>query len=81
MSDMLALLCYTTGSDTVNIYLFKKYWSKHIQRLFSLILSIIMLTSTAVFSVLNERSELRRRLHNLYKINGNYRIAVLNVTE
>ena len=81
MSDMLALLCYTTGSDTVNIYLFKKYWSKHIQRLFSLILSIIMLTSTAVFSVLNERSELRRRLHNLYKINGNYSIAVLNVTE
>ena len=81
MSDMLALLCYTTGSDTVNIYLFKKYWSKHIQRLFSLILSIIMLTSTAVFSVLTERSELRRRLHNLYKINGNYSIAVLNVTE
>lgn len=65
----------------MNLYLFQKYWSKHKKRLFSLILSIIILTSTAVFSVLNERSSLRNRLHKLYNINGNYALAVLNVTE
>lgn len=65
----------------MNIYLFKKYWSKHKKRLLSLILSIIILTSTAVFSVLNERSNLRNELHRLYNIRGNYSVAVLNVTE
>lgn len=64
----------------MNTYLFRKYWSKHKGRLFSLILSIIMLTATAVFAILNERTELRRRLHNMYNINGNYSVTVLNAT-
>lgn len=64
----------------MNIYLFRKYWGKHKGRLFSLILSIIMLTATAVFATLNERTELRRILHNMYNVNGNYSVTVLNVT-
>lgn len=64
----------------MNMYLFVKYWGKHKGRLFSLILSIILLTATAVFSVLNERTELRRQLHGMYDAYGNYTAAVRNVT-
>lgn len=65
----------------MNLYLFKKYWSKHKGRLFSLILAIVLLTGTAVFSVLNERTELRRQLHNMYDICGNYSAVIHNVTD
>lgn len=65
----------------LNFFLFKKYWSKHKGRLFSLILSIILFTGTAVFSVLNERTELRRQLHEMYNTYGDYAITVHNVTE
>jgi len=65
----------------MNKYLFRKYWGKHKGRLLALILSIILLTATAVFSVLNERTELRRQLHSLLDINGNYAVSVLNVTD
>lgn len=65
----------------MNLYLFRKYWSKHKGRLFSLILSIMLLSLTFVFSVLNERTELRRRLHELYNVNGFYNLSVMNVTD
>lgn len=65
----------------MNLYLFRKYWSKHKRRLFSLILSIILLTATAVFSILNQRTELRRRLHAMYDENGNYSVALPNVSD
>ena len=70
------------GNDVkMNLYLFRKYWGKHKGRLFSLILSIILLTGTAVFSILHERGELRRSLHSSYNSFGNYALSVLNVTE
>lgn len=59
----------------MNFYLFRKYWSKHKGRLFSLLLSIILLTATAVFSILNERSELRQNLHDCYNSGGNYAVV------
>lgn len=62
----------------MNLYLFKKYWSKHKGRLFSLLLSIILLTATAVFSILNERAEMRQNLHNCYNRNGNYVVVLHN---
>lgn len=62
----------------MNIYLFKKYWSKHKGRLFSLLLSIILLTATAVFSILNERAELRQGLHQRYNRDGNYVVVLHN---
>lgn len=62
----------------MNLYLFRKYWSKHKGRLFSLLLSIILLTATAVFSILNERSEMRQNLHNCYNRNGNYVVVLHN---
>lgn len=65
----------------MNLYLFKKYWSKHKGRLFSLILAIVLLTGTAVFSVLNERTELRRQLHDMYNTYGNYGVVIHNVTD
>ena len=65
----------------MDLYLFRKYWGKHKGRLFSLILSIILLTGTAVFSVLHERGELRRSLHDSYNSFGNYALSVLNVTK
>lgn len=65
----------------MSIYLFRKYWGKHKGRLFSLILSIILLVAASVFSVLNERAELRRRLHGFYNVNGNYEINIRNVTD
>lgn len=65
----------------MNLFLFRKYWSKHKGRLFSLILSIILFTGTAVFSVLNERTELCRQLHEMYDNYGNYAFAIRNVTE
>lgn len=67
--------------NALSLYLFKKYWGKHKGRMFSLILSIVLLTGTAVFSVLNERTELRRQLHESFDIFGNYAVAVRNVTE
>ncbi len=72
----------TGGNDVkMNLYLFRKYCGKHKGRLFSLILSIILLTGTAVFSILHERGELRRSLHDSYNSFGNYALSVLNVTE
>lgn len=56
----------------MNFYLFRKYWSKHKKRLMSLILSIVLLTATAVFAILNERAELRQNLHQCYNSGGNY---------
>lgn len=77
--DLLAKLRFERGKN-MNLFLFRKYWSKHKGRLFSLILSIILFTGTAVFSVLNERTELRRQLHEMYDIYGNYALAVYDVT-
>lgn len=65
----------------MGIYLFRKYWGKHKGKLFSLILSIILLVAASVFSVLNERAELRRRLHDYYNTHGNYSMAIRNVTD
>lgn len=65
----------------MSIYLFRKYWGKYKGRLFSLILSIILLVAASVFCVLNERAELRRRLHTLYNENGNYAECIMNVTD
>ena len=65
----------------MNIYLFRKYWSKHKGRLFSLILSIVLLTASAVFSVLNERTELRRGLHESYENYGNYDLVIHDPSE
>lgn len=65
----------------MSIYLFRKYWGKHKGRLFSLILSIILLVAASVFSVLNERAELRRRLHGFYNVNGNFARCIMNVTD
>lgn len=62
----------------MNLYLFRKYWSKHKGRLFSLLLSIILLTATAVFSILNERSEMRQNLHSCYNRTGNYVVVLHN---
>ncbi len=64
----------------MNLYLFRKYWRKHKGRLFSLILSIILLTATTVFSILNERSELRNNLHKMYNAEGNYGSVLHNIS-
>ena len=48
--------------------------------MFSLILSIILLTATVVFSILNERSELRNELHKHYDSQGNYAVVLHNVS-
>jgi len=64
----------------MDIYLFRKYWRKHKIRMFSLILSIVLLTATIVFSILNERSELRTELHKYYDSQGNYAVVLHNTS-
>lgn len=64
----------------MNFYIFRKYWGKHKGRMFSLVLSIILLTATVVFSILNERAELRAELHEMYYSRGNYSVVLHNVS-